>query len=203
MLLTLTFNSQTKVPQIASAKDVTPTQTMKVEVKTLDPRAVILRDYFAKYNSPLEDYAQDFIDASDKYNVDWKLVPSIAGVESTFGQQIPGGFNDWGWGVYGTQAIYFKSQKDGIYTVTQAMRTNYLNRGLTTPYEMNSSYASSGAWGGHVAFFMNDLENFASTYSQYKPAKTVSLNHPNLEFQTISVSAKLTQPQIENAIALK
>ncbi len=187
----LVINSQNKTPQIASDNSPVPTQEMVINTKTLDPRAVILRDYFAKYNSPLQNYSQDFIEAADKYQVDWKLVPSIAGVESTFGQAIPGGYNDWGWGVYGDQAIYFKTQKDGIYTVTAAMRTNYLDKGLTNPYQMNGSYAASSAWGGHVAYFIADLDKFASHYTQYSEVTNASLKHSNLEGSTISSSAKL------------
>ncbi len=66
-----------------------------VEAKKLDRKAEILAQYLAKYNSPLQYHAQDFIDAANTYKLDWKLVASIAGVESTFGKFIPGGYNGW------------------------------------------------------------------------------------------------------------
>ncbi len=141
-----------------------------IEAKKLDPRAKILSDYLAKYNSPLQYHAQDFIDAADEYNMDWKLVPAIAGVESTFGRFVPGGtyeyssYNAWGWGVYGTQAIYFKSWRDGIFTVSKGLKENYLNKGLTDPYSMNRVYAASPAWGWKVDYFLRDLEAFAKDY---------------------------------------
>ena len=135
-----------------------------IESKQLDPRAEILAAYLTEYNSPLAYHAQDFIDAADEYGVDWKLVPSIAGVESTFGKQIPGGYNAWGWGVYGNQSLGFKSWRDGIFTVTGGLRKNYIDKGLTEPLAMNRVYASSKAWGGHVIFFMNDLDKFAKSY---------------------------------------
>lgn len=139
----------------------------EIVAKQFDPRAQILADYFASYNSPLQYQAQDFIDASDTYNVDWKLVPAIAGVESTFGKHIPNGtYNGWGWGVYGNQALGFKSWRDGIFTVTEGLRKNYIDKGLTTPYTMNRVYAVSPAWGWKVSFFMNDLEKFAKDYPE-------------------------------------
>src|SRR3989344_1375308 len=101
----------------------------KVEARELDNRAKILADYFASYNSPLEYHAQDFIDASDKHGVDWKLVPAISGVESTFGKHSYS-FNGWGWGIYGDSALGFNSWKEGIYTVTEGLKQNYIDKGL-------------------------------------------------------------------------
>ena len=142
-------------------------QSINIEARTLDPRAVVLKDYLAKHNSPMQDNAQDFIDAADEYSVDWRLVPAIAGTESTFGKRIPGGFNAYGWGVYGTNRIYFKSWKDGIYVLNKNLKEKYIDRGLTEPYAMNRVYASSKAWGGHVDFFMKDIEKFAQNHPEY------------------------------------
>ncbi|MDO8573123.1 MAG: hypothetical protein Q7R77_00010 [Candidatus Daviesbacteria bacterium] len=135
-----------------------------IEAKKLDNKANILSKYLASYNSPMQYHAQDFVDAAEAYNLDWKLLPSIAGVESTFGKFIPGGFNAWGWGVYGTQAIYFSSWRDGMFTVAKGLRENYLNKGLTDPYAINRIYAASPRWGGNVSYFMADLEKFANNF---------------------------------------
>lgn len=136
----------------------------EIEAKKLDPKAQVLAAYLEKRNSPMQYHAQDFIDAANQYNLDWKLVASIAGVESTFGKFIPGGYNGWGWGVYGTQAIYFSSWRDGIFTVSKGLRENYLDRGLTDPIAMNRVYAASPTWGSKVSYFMADLEKFASQF---------------------------------------
>lgn len=133
-----------------------------VEAKKLDRKAEILALYLEKYDSPLQYHAQDFVDAAKKYNLDWKLMPAIAGVESTFGKQIPGGYNGWGWGVYGTQAIYFNSWTEAIFTISKGLRENYFDKGLTDPYSINRIYAASPAWGSKVTYFMADLEKFAS-----------------------------------------
>lgn len=131
------------------------------EIKELDERAKVLADYFTSYNSPFQYQAQDFIDAADAYGVDWKLVPAIAGVESTFGKESYG-FNAWGWGIYGDNTLDFKSWRDGIYTVTAGLKKGYIDKGLTDPYSMNKAYAASPAWGRKVSYFINDLEKFNS-----------------------------------------
>ncbi|KKS11513.1 hypothetical protein A2617_02965 [Candidatus Daviesbacteria bacterium RIFOXYD1_FULL_41_10] len=137
---------------------------IEVEAKQFDSRAQMLSSYLSKYNSPLQYQAQHFVDAADENNLDWKLVASIAGVESTFGKFIPGGYNAWGWGVYGTNAIYFNSWKDGIYTVSRGLRQNYFNRGLTTPDSINRVYAASPTWGTKVSYFLTDMEEFEKEY---------------------------------------
>lgn len=137
---------------------------LKVETRQLDGKARILANYLSSYHSPLEAHAQDFIDAAKTYNLDWKMLPAIAGVESTFGKFIPGGYNAWGWGVYGTQAIYFRSWKDAIFTIAKGLRENYLNKGLIEPYAINRVYAASPRWGGNVSYFMKDLEKFANDF---------------------------------------
>lgn len=129
--------------------------------KKLDQRAQILTQYLTTYNSPLQYNAQDFIDAANQFELDWKMIPAIAGVESTFGKEIPGGYNAWGWGVYGNQAIYFTSWREAIFTIARGLRENYLNKGLNNPYSINAVYAASPYWGGRVTYFMNDLERFA------------------------------------------
>ncbi len=153
---------------------------VRIESKKLDNRAVILAKYLAKFNSPLQYHAQDFIDASETYQLDWKMLPAIAGVESTFGKHIPGGFNAWGWGVYGTQAIYFSSWKDGIFTIAKGLRESYLNRGLTDPYSINAVYAASPYWGGKVSYFMQDLEEFAHGFEVNKLTTTREGKTPNI-----------------------
>lgn len=146
----------------------------KIESKKLDRKAKILAAYLGRFNSPMQYHAQDFIDASNEYNLDWKLLPSIAGVESTFGKQIPGGYNAWGWGVYGDQAIYFNSWRNGMFIIAKGLRENYLNKGLTDPYAINRIYAASPFWGKNVTYFMGDLQKFADKYEK-ESAETSSL----------------------------
>lgn len=159
----------------ASQVEAVSETSEQIEAKQLSREAQILALYLAKFNSPLQDHAQDFIDAAKTYDIDWKLVPAIAGVESTFGKVIPGGYNAWGWGVYGIQAIFFNSWKEGIFTVTKGLKEDYISRGLLDPYAMNKRYAASPNWGGKVSFFIAEIEKFAQEYNEQNPKKPVSI----------------------------
>lgn len=190
-LTLLTFNINTGVAGVEANSDNTPAV---VEVKRLDERAKILSGYLAKYNSPMQYHAQDFIDAANQYNLDWKMLPAIAGVESTFGRFIPGGYNAYGWGVYGTQAIYFASWREGMFAVAKGLRENYLNKGLQDPYSMNRIYAASPFWGRKVTYFMNDLEKYAQIHqisndlvalAAIGPKIAVNSGQPTLKLVTI------------------
>ncbi len=142
----------------------TPLKKEVVIAKQLDKEAQILADYLERRNSPLQYHAQDFVDAAREYDLDWKMLPAIAGVESTFGKFIPGGYNAWGWGVYGTNAIYFTSWREAIFTISEGLREGYLNKGLNDPYSINRVYAASPVWGRRVSYFMKDLDRFEKQY---------------------------------------
>lgn len=178
LFLPLLFLNRKVDAEIKAEKSYPPLAS--IEAKKLDNKATILASYLAKYNSPLQYHAQDFIDAARTYQLDWKMVPAIAGVESTFGKFIPGGYNAWGWGVYGTQAIYFNSWKEGIFTIAKGLRESYLNKGLIDPYSINRRYAASPFWGGKVSFFMQDLENFANQFEVEEPKTTAIGSTPNI-----------------------
>lgn len=191
ILLTLLISLPTPNALAVSSFVPQPEQEMFIEAKSLDEKALVLRDYLAQHNSPLQYHAQDFIDAASIYEVDWKLVPAIAGVESTFGKAIPGGYNGWGWGVYGDQAIYFSSWREGIFEVTKGLKEHYINQGLTTPFAMNRIYATSPFWGGKVTYFMQDIEKFSKYQSKEAPtganfeagaSAKLTFNFPRLAF---------------------
>lgn len=139
-----------------------------------DYRVKILHDYLAKENSPLATYAAEFVSTADKYNLDWRLVAAISGVESTFGKEIPAdSYNAWGWGVYGDNVIRFSSWKDGIDTISQGLRDRYINQwGGKDIYQIGSMYAASPAWAGHVVYYMDNIQN----YGLRKPTDLLSLS---------------------------
>lgn len=138
-----------------------------------DDRASRLRAYLETYNSPLTDQADAFVAEADKNNLDWKLVAAIAGVESTFGKQIPSGsYNAWGWGIpTGAQSgIGFANWEEGIATVSEGLAKNYFGRGAKTLYDVGWIYAANGnSWGNHVTFFLTQIAQFAPTTPDQLP----------------------------------
>jgi len=146
-------------------------QTVQIKRQPIDNRKKILADYLAKYNSPLQPYAGDFVDAADANGIDWRLVAAISGVESTFGKHTPGSlvgqsisYNGWGWGVYGTKALYFDSWTHGINTVSAGLGKNYVAKGRVTPDQIGKIYAASPTWSIKVNYFLKDMDKFAATY---------------------------------------
>jgi hypothetical protein len=144
----------------ASSAQIQLPNTYKTEA---DSRVKILEKFLKQYNSPLTPSAGEFIAMADKYNLDWKLVAAISGVESTFGKEIPtNSYNAWGWGVYGDNVIRFKSWNEGIDTISQGLREKYMDQwGGKDIYEIGAVYASSKAWPGHVEYYMNKIADFA------------------------------------------
>jgi len=112
---------------------------------------------FKKYNSPLINDVDSFMLACQKYNLDCYLLPSIAGLESTFGQAIyPSSNNPFGWG---GGYIMFNNWSEGIETVAQGLRNNYLNKGAETIDDIGRIYSESPTWAIRVQYFIKEMEN--------------------------------------------
>ena len=132
--------------------------------KPVDYRVTKLKQFLSYYNSPLTDYADYFVYYADKYQVDWRLVPSISGVESTFGKQIPSNsYNAYGWanGKYS-----FRSWAESIEVVNRTLREKYINKGADSIYEISRIYAPpSQTWAFKVKYFMNKLDSLPLEYT--------------------------------------
>ena len=49
--------------------------------QTVDIRPRQLEDFLNSYDSPMATYSGYLVKMADKYNIDWRLVPAITGVE--------------------------------------------------------------------------------------------------------------------------
>ena len=146
---------------VAYAALPTSQNILSANITQGDGRKERIRQFLASYNSPLEPYAGDIVDAADQYGIDYRLVTSIAMQESGLCKTIPyNSYNCWGFGVYNHTAMHFSSYKDGIYTVTKALATKYKDRGLVTPQQIMTMYtpSSNGSWAFSVQHFMNVLQ---------------------------------------------
>ena len=167
LLLALTSLPTTGVFAVSESGQAATLAFHQATDTTSDTRAERLRMFLESYDSPLATGAETFVQQADKYNLDWKLVAAIAGVESTFGKQIPtGSYNGWGWGVFtGTQSgVNFKDWAEGIAVVSEGLRKNYIDRGAQNIYDIGWIYAANGnSWATHVRYFVDKLETFAPT----------------------------------------
>ena len=129
-----------------------------------DTRVSKLTSYLAYQNSLLTAEASHFVAEADRLNLDWKFVAAISGVESTFGKFTPtGSYNGWGWGIpTGAQwGVAFKDWKEGITSVSEGLRYNYIDKGAVTIEQIGRIYAASPTWSWKVRFFMDQIQSFA------------------------------------------
>ncbi len=122
-----------------------------------DYRTQNLRKFLLKYNSPLADYADEFVAYADKNDLDYRLVPAITGVESTFGKHIPvNSYNAYGWA---NGDYRFESWEDSIAHVSEVLKTKYFDKGADSIYEIARIYAPpSTTWGSKVTYFVNKID---------------------------------------------
>jgi hypothetical protein len=146
--------------------DVLSTRESKTSFKTEDPRVVVMQRFLFNYNSPMYPSARSFIDEADRYGLDWRLVASISGVESAFGNLIPRGtHNAWGWrGINKNPQGWsqFDTWDAGIAEVTRGLAQGY---GITlTPFQIEPYYCPpcglnpAHAWANGVTRFMRELK---------------------------------------------
>lgn len=129
-----------------------------------DARGLLVEKFLHKYHSPMIGNGQFFVDTSDKYKVDWRLVPAIAFQESNLGKVIPkGSYNAWGWAIFTgkNSGAEFDSWQHAIETVTRGIARDYYSRGLRTPTQIQTRYTpdSTGSWAESVQFAMEDIED--------------------------------------------
>ena len=110
-------------------------------------------------NAPLADYAEKFVEVANKYDLDYRLLPAIATVESSGGKSNFRSYNAWGWGSKG-----FSSFEEGIEIVGKGLKNNYIEKGMDTVEEIAPIYCPPNYknWARSVNQFMNEIENIES-----------------------------------------
>lgn len=118
---------------------------------------------FERYNSPLINEVDTFINVCVKYNIDCYLLPSIAGLESTFGKYIyPNSFNPFGWG---GGYIVFNSWKEAIEEVGFKLKKNYIDKGLIEVEMIGNLYSESPSWSLRIKNFIKYFERVENEIS--------------------------------------
>lgn len=134
-----------------------------------DSRVEILRSFLRQYDSPLADNADSFIIQADKYNLDWKLLPAISGVESTFGHAVPMHCNNaWGYNIYASVTRCFETYDDAISVISHDLRNLYMDEwGAKDVWEIGRLYAASPTWAYRVHTFMNEISDYAVIHDNH------------------------------------
>lgn len=123
-------------------------------------KVATLYNFLDKYNSPLKSQARTFVEQAERYNLDYRLLVAISGVESTFGRELPyNSYNAWGWGIYGDNVIYFDSYPEAISTISKSLREKYIEKWeAQNVYQIGHFYAASPTWAQRVVYFMEKME---------------------------------------------
>jgi len=147
------------VAKPAKASIAESSAELKIELnETKDSRYLILTLFLQKINSPLKDEAEKIITEADKNNLDWRLLPAITGVESSFGKRIPlNSYNAYGWA---NGQYHFKSWESSIEIVSRALKTNYADKGAKSVKKIARVYnpPSSSSWASKVNYFINQID---------------------------------------------
>ncbi|MEK7166729.1 MAG: hypothetical protein AAB874_08025 [Patescibacteria group bacterium] len=144
--------------------------SVKFEITETDPRVMQLTQFLESHQSPMATYAASFLKTADLYNLpDWRLVPAISGVESSFGKHIPyNSYNAYGWA---NGEYRFENWEQSIELVTKTLKEKYIDHGRDTVEEIAPVYAPpSTTWAGKVRFFMRKIGEYQNT-----SAKTLGL----------------------------
>ena len=135
--------------------------SVEASIGTGDARVDIIKAYLRKYNSPLYPYAEYIVNVADDNDLDFRLITAIAQQESNLCKVIPEGtYNCWGWGIHSRGTLGFSSFEEGIRVVSEGIKRDYIDEGLTTPPEIMSKYTplSNGSWANGVGLFIEEMQ---------------------------------------------
>lgn len=148
--------------QIAGQSAVLTSLTARQDSLSLankDKRAIqknTIEAVLKRYNSPMADDVESFMQVCEEYELNCYLLPAISGVESGFGNHLlSGSHNPFGWG---GGKIRFDSWDDGITTVGKSLRLKYIDRGAIHLDAVGNIYAASPEWSNKVRKFIAEFE---------------------------------------------
>lgn len=133
---------------------------MKIELSSREARVEALKEFFARYKSPLLEHTESIVEKADKYRLDYRLLPAIAMQESTLCLKAPKETNNcWGFGIYGKKVTAFDNLEQAIEIVSKTLAEKYHAQGLSDPYEIMTKYApsNSGEWAENVSYVMTRI----------------------------------------------
>ena len=130
-----------------------------VSIKACDDnRKERLEKFLSAQGSPLASEASNYVEIADKYDLDWRLLPAISGVESQFGRAIPGGsYNPYGWN---NGNFYFGNWEQANEYVAANINLRWKSLGKITPWKIGPYYAASKTWSARVSNWMNVIGQY-------------------------------------------
>jgi len=117
-----------------------------------DPRLIRIRQYFIERDCPAHQYAEDFILAADRHELDWRLLPSLSMIESTGGKEARNN-NMFGWD---NCDVRFDDHRQGIYHVASRLAESKFYKGKSLDQALRT-YNPRRAYGKKVKLVMAQL----------------------------------------------
>lgn len=124
-----------------------------------DPRPFIVARFLQ--GTPLEPYSASIVQASDQYDIDYRLIPAIAMKESGGGATVDeASHNAWG---FENGRTYFDSWDTAIPIVAKTLKERYVDKGLISPEQIMTVYAppailNGGGWAKDINLFFSQME---------------------------------------------
>ncbi len=112
-----------------------------------------IQQLYARYGyPPLYHYARVLVEASDRYGLDYRLMPAISIIESSGGRYLFRPYNPFGWGNIG-----FNSFEDAIYYVAYRLRVYYYDLGWREPRVIAYKYngPTPEEWGKKAEYLVS------------------------------------------------
>jgi hypothetical protein len=108
--------------------------------KRFDLREALLRKFFYENHCPAERFSGVFVSEADSHELDWRLLPSLAVIETGGGRTAPGN-NLFGWANGKTR---FDSISEAIHTVAAALSfgSAYKGKDLFGKLKMYNQHAN-------------------------------------------------------------
>ncbi len=118
---------------LAANTATSTSQTAALPDYSGDPRLHKIKEFFAAREAPAGIYAEDFLLAADRNRLDWRLLPSVALVESSGGKRYKNN-NILGWDSCETT---FPTVGAGIHHVALRLAESPLYRGKSLEEKLN------------------------------------------------------------------
>jgi hypothetical protein len=123
---------------------IAPAEVVAEKHYTKDSRFQRIKAFFKKRSCPMERYAADLIAAADQNHLDWRLLPSLALVESSGGKVFMNN-NVFGWDSCKQK---FPSVQAGIHAVAERLANSPYYRGKSLEgklraYNQNPHYVDT------------------------------------------------------------
>ncbi|PIR61677.1 MAG: hypothetical protein COY81_00650 [Candidatus Pacebacteria bacterium CG_4_10_14_0_8_um_filter_43_12] len=153
------------------------------EAEEADARVILVQNFIERHDSPLAEelnFGQVLVDLADTYEVDFRLLPAIAMQESNLCKVTPrGSYNCLGLGVHERGTWEFQSYQENFEAAAKILKTNYIDRGLTSPVEIMAKYTpkSNGSWAESVNQWMAEMR-----YDDRQAGRELKTNADLLEF---------------------